>query len=890
MKESNNLLSRTTVRGMVSALAVAGGILTAPGIASAQTQLYSENFDTDQTANWSVNLSGSGTSTADFFFDYSTVGIPSAPHSAGGTTRGLRLAVNTSDPGAFPCGLSVSPNGQSFPGDYEMRFDMWLNFLGPAPGATANHGTSKLSGAGIGTSGTIVQINAVAPIDSIFFACNGDGNGSTGDYRAWSPAGGLYAEGNAVYAAPGGTRNNTAAYYTTAFPGQPVPAAQNALFPATQTGTAQNGCQAWKWRDVSIKKLGSAVTWTIDGTLIATVDLGAAGTLGGDNILFCCADINNVIATDPNGLTFALFDNIRITNYASIVGVSAPVPDASESGPTPGTFTITRTTTGSPLTVNFTLTGTAINGVDYTNALGAAIPTSITFAAGDSTANIDIIPVDDNLAEFAETVVLSLTAGAGYAVGAPSSATVTIADNEKPTLDLSLVNGTMYERLTNDYAGFRLTRRGDLNAASFSANIAYSGNAVADVDFQPVSIVTIDPGSVSTTFRVYPRDNSALNVPRSVTVSIASGADYNIGTNDPVSATIVDDETPPETVLWSDNLQTDTSANWTLLFGSTNSANPDFTANWMFDYSSLSPSIPPAPYSGTDTHGLQLTVNKNGAGGGGAGLNLYPTGHSFSGNYAFRFDMYLIEGTVSTTEHALFGINHDGAHTNWVRASSGGVPAGWAFDGLFYYVEADGADQLTGDYGLNSSPYAGTGPTVLSSQVASAFLGTFKSPPWTTGLLGGGVPANQLATTTPCWADVEISQIGKVVTLRIDRTVIFSYTNTTPYTSGNIMLGYNDAFDSVGSPESSVVYANARVISLASPVITNVVLNAGHAVITFGANAADVVGQFALQAAPAVNGTYADTSSVLSSLGGGAFKADTLVGGSQQFYRIRRMY
>jgi hypothetical protein len=609
-------LSRLTTRDWALALAVAGGFLAATGLSHAQTQVYSESFDTDQTANWTVNLSASGANSANFYFDYSTVGIPSAPHSTGGTTRGLQLGVNTNTTGSgvFPCGLSVSPTGQSFSGDYELRFDMWLNFLGPAPGSTANHGTSKLSGAGIGSSGTIVQINAAPSIESIFFACNGDGNGSTGDYRAWSPAGGLYAEGNtAVYAAPAGTRNNTAAYYTTAFPGQPAPAAQGSLFP-TQTGTAQNGCQGWKWRDVSIKKLGSAVTWSIDGTLIATVDLGAAGTLGGGNILFCSSDINNVIApTDTNFLTFALFDNIRITNYTSIVSVSATAPDASEAGPTPGTFTITRSTAGAPLTVNYTLTGTAVNGADYTNALGAAVSTSVTFAAADTTTNISIIPVDDNLAEFTETAILSLTAGSGYAVGSPNSATVSIADNETPTIDLSLVYGSMYERLTNDYASFKLTRRGDLNAASFNVNIGYSGNAVGGVDYQTVSTVTIDPGFVSTNFHVHPIDNSALNVPRTVTVTNASGGGYNIGTNNPMSASIVDDETPPETVLWSDNLYTDTSANWAVLFGSTNSANLDFTTSWMYDYSAGIPSLPLAPHSVSDTHGLKMTVNKNGA-------------------------------------------------------------------------------------------------------------------------------------------------------------------------------------------------------------------------------------------------------------------------------------
>ena len=92
----------------------------------------------------------------------------------------------------------------------------------------------------------------------------------------------------------------------------------------------------------------------------------ALGTLtrkppGGGNILFDYADINATSSTDPNALAlqFGLIDNIRVTNYSSVVSVTATAPNASEAGPTAGTFTLTRNSSGSPLTVNFTLTGTA---------------------------------------------------------------------------------------------------------------------------------------------------------------------------------------------------------------------------------------------------------------------------------------------------------------------------------------------------------------------------------------------------------------------------------------------------------------------------------------------------------------------------------------------------
>jgi Calx-beta domain len=856
---------------------------------NAQTQVYSEDFEVNHQldSTWVTNSVG-GSNVANLYFDYSTVGIPAAPHS-GGTTHGLKLQANLSTAvQAFPSGVTVSPNGFSITENFEMRFDSWLNYNGPLNGG--GNGSTQIGGAGFGTAGIAAQ-TAGGSFDSVVVGYSGDGSGTSADYRVYSPShGGSYQDADHVLTGDltsplvyfAGTRNNSAStYYTTNFLATTAPAAQTSLFPL-QTGSTQAGSQAFKWHDVSLKKVGNRITYSIDGHLIATADARDVGTLGGFNILFTHFDINPGASTDPNAaaLAFSLFDNIRITNFPTIVTVEATTPTASETGPTPGVFTLTRTSSGTPLTVSYAMSGTATSGADYTTLSG-----SVTFAATETTTNITVTPIDDSISELPETVILTVNDGVGYV--SDGNATVTISDNDTPTIDLSAVQTTMYERLTNDYAKFRLTRRGDLSAVNFDVNIAYSGNAVGDVDYSPVGTVTMEQNVATKTFSIHPIDNGVLDNPRTVTVALAAGTGYAIGTNTPVNATIVDDELPAETVIWSDNLQTDTSANWKLLFGSTNSDFLDFTATWAFDYSG-NYGIPPAPHSGTDTHGLLLTVNKSG--GGGAGLNAYPIGQSFSGDYALRFDMYVIEGATATTEHTLFGINHSGTKTNWFR--NGGVPAGWAFDGLFYYVESDGAAQLTGDYALNSSPNAGNNPTILTSVNASTMINTFKSPPWTSGLIGGGVPANLLSTTTPCWADVEIRQVGNVVSLIIDKALVFAYTNTTAFTNGNIMLGYNDAFDSTGASEASVIFANVRVVSLATatpPNITAIQVIGGNVQIDFSGSPADTVGQFTLQSASTVTGSYADVSSVITPLGAGHFRATKAVSGGMQFYRIKRL-
>src|SRR5262249_42080525 len=82
-------------------------------------------------------------------------------------------------------------------------------------------------------------------------------------------------------------------------------------------------------------------------------------------------------------------------NVAEPPLVSVALTDlaASEGGPDSGTSTVSRSgSTASALTVNYTLSGTAANGVDYQNLSG-----SVTIPAGADSAPVVVSPVDDAL-------------------------------------------------------------------------------------------------------------------------------------------------------------------------------------------------------------------------------------------------------------------------------------------------------------------------------------------------------------------------------------------------------------------------------------------------------------------------------------------------------------
>lgn len=293
------------------------------------TILYSDNFDAGTSASGWTAVQSHANSFANFAYDYSTLGIPSAPNSLGGSTIGMNFLANQSQ--GIQQGISASPNGQSFTGDFTIRFDMWLNYNGPVgnpPAAPGGSGSTQVGSFGWGTSGASAQWAGAS--SSIMFGASGDG-GSTFDYRVYrsggllAPSTGVYAAGTTTSPSSADARNNTNPFYTALFGGQAAPAAQLGLFPG-QTGVTDPGALGFKWRDVVVQKAGTILTWTVDGNLLATVDSTGA-TLSGNNILFGIFDINASSSTDVNDhLITAIYDNIVVSvpepSSLALVGLS----------------------------------------------------------------------------------------------------------------------------------------------------------------------------------------------------------------------------------------------------------------------------------------------------------------------------------------------------------------------------------------------------------------------------------------------------------------------------------------------------------------------------------------------------------------------------------------
>ena len=119
-------------------------------------------------------------------------------------------------------------------------------------------------------------------------------------------------------------------------------------------------------------------------------------------------------------------------NASNAVTLTNPTASVVEDSGAPVVFTFTRTgSLAQPLTVSFTIGGTATFGSDYTQS-GADTFTAnsgtVTFPAMASTVQVTVTPLADAEFEDDETVLLAIAVGVPYAIYTPSKATTKLLD------------------------------------------------------------------------------------------------------------------------------------------------------------------------------------------------------------------------------------------------------------------------------------------------------------------------------------------------------------------------------------------------------------------------------------------------------------------------------
>jgi Calcineurin-like phosphoesterase/Purple acid Phosphatase, N-terminal domain/Calx-beta domain len=269
----------------------------------------------------------------------------------------------------------------------------------------------------------------------------------------------------------------------------------------------------------------------------------------GSLILDVNGDVLDAVFLNNTGV---VRDSFRMLKTAALPAVSVVATDATatEAGLTTGTFTVTRTgSTAVPLTVNYTMNGTATQGSDYAPMTG-----SVTIPAGATSATATLVPLDDAVLEPLESAVLTLLAHTSYRLGTPSSATAEIASDETlPAVSITVSPPSISEAGPAT-ATFVISRTGSTTSP---LAVAYSagGTATSGSDYNAVSGSATIPAGVANAQVVITAINDALvEGNETVVLTLQPNAAYMVGSSASAAVTITsDDVAPTVSIVAADN-------------------------------------------------------------------------------------------------------------------------------------------------------------------------------------------------------------------------------------------------------------------------------------------------------------------------------------------------
>lgn len=221
------------------------------------------------------------------------------------------------------------------------------------------------------------------------------------------------------------------------------------------------------------------------------------------------------------------------------VGFATAANAGVENQPGSIAVTLSRAVTY-PVTVPYTLAGTATPGVDYKLANG-----TVTFAPGQTTRTLNLNIVNDTRYEGDETIIVNLGAPTGATLGELGTHTYTILDNDPmPVVNFQAATSSVTE-------GNRLVNLVVLLSAPAEVMItvdysASGGTATANADFNlPPGSITFAPGQTRQTLAVQVLDDIVDEWNETVDITLINPLNATVGTRGLHRLTIVDNDPIP---------------------------------------------------------------------------------------------------------------------------------------------------------------------------------------------------------------------------------------------------------------------------------------------------------------------------------------------------------
>jgi len=316
-----------------------------------------------------------------------------------------------------------------------------------------------------------------------------------------------------------------------------------------------------------------------------------------------------------------------VVTISIAVNASAPTPtlptvsfgSTSASGlETVNTISVPVTiSTAADSTVNYSVTGTATSGIDFTLASGTLTFTS----AGTTTQNISFLVIDDNLNELDETIVISLSAGNNSAIGANATYTYTILDEDPlPTINFTAATQSVTESIGTATITVQLSATsGKLITIPFAVNVSSTATGGGGDYTLPASPLVIPPGGTSTSISIAITDDANFETNETVVIDLGTPINANAGANIVHTLTITDND-PPPTIAFTATASTNSESISTftipvsLSASSSQSISVDYsvtggTATSGADYTLTSGTLTFA--SGIITQSITLSVNND---------------------------------------------------------------------------------------------------------------------------------------------------------------------------------------------------------------------------------------------------------------------------------------
>ena len=356
-----------------------------------------------------------------------------------------------------------------------------------------------------------------------------------------------------------------------------------------------------------------------------------------ENFTVTLSSPSNATLGSPSSATVTIIDDDALP----LVQFSATNYNVNEGA---GTVTVTVTKTGNtalPSSVNYaTSDGSATAGSDYTATSG-----TLTFQPNDTSKTFTVPITQDAIYEGNETFTVTLSVPVGCSLGAPSSATVTIVDDETPpSFSINSVSHSEGNSGTTSYV-FTVTKTG---STTINATVDYAtvdGTATAPSDYTAISTTTLTflPGDTTKTITVLVNGDTTYEPDETFAVHLSNPTNATITTADGTGTIVNDDcyEPPGNMVAW---------------WGGENNTN-DIQG--------------PTFETGTNTNGVTYTTGKVGQAFNFAGNNSISIGSPAALKLA---GSVTIDAWVRPTTTALNG-TLEGVVTKWAQNASAGATA-----------------------------------------------------------------------------------------------------------------------------------------------------------------------------------------------------------------------